>query len=131
MSFFVATSALGELAFEAAPLLFGIVELAEGVADLEASNKNLETFDPVSILFRLALVFRQRGNGERKVVNERRLNEMRLGDKFKDFGHCLAAGCAGIVGKVRVMSVVAPHQHSQTFGSREVFDLRLRRRVFR
>src|SRR5271165_3217061 len=53
---FVATGALGELAFEAAALLLGIVELAEGVANFEAAHEDLEALDPVGVFLGLALV---------------------------------------------------------------------------
>ena len=63
MGFFVAARALGELTFEATSLLLRIVEFAEGVADLQTPDKDLETFDPVRVFLRLSLVFRQRLDG--------------------------------------------------------------------
>ena len=45
MGFVIACCALVELGAEALFLLDGIVELAEGVADLEATDEELEAFD--------------------------------------------------------------------------------------
>ena len=45
----VAASAIRELRLEPAPLLGGIVELAEGVGDLEAADVQLEPLDGVGV----------------------------------------------------------------------------------
>ena len=74
MGFFVAAGALAQLLLEAPPLLFGIVQFAEGIADLQPAHEDLEALHPVGILFRLALVLGQRRDGQRKVVDERRLD---------------------------------------------------------
>ena len=92
MRFFVASGALAQLLFEAAALLFGIVQLAEGVADLQATGEDFEALDPLGIFFRLALVLRQGRDGERKVVNKCRLDEVRLGDELEDLGNGFAVG---------------------------------------
>ena len=45
MGFIVAAGALGELFLEPLVLLVGIVELAEGVAELESADEELEALD--------------------------------------------------------------------------------------
>ncbi len=50
MGFVVATFFFGELGFEAAALVVGVVELGEGVADFEAADVELEAFDPVGLV---------------------------------------------------------------------------------
>src|ERR1019366_1356411 len=84
VSFFVAAGAFAELLLEAAALFLGIVELAESVADLQSADEDLKALDPLGVLFRLALVLREWRNGQRKVVDERWLNEVRLGDKLEN-----------------------------------------------
>src|SRR5208282_4498423 len=60
VSFFVAARPFAPLLFETMPLLLGIVQLAEGITDLQTADKNFEALHPVGILLGLALVFRQR-----------------------------------------------------------------------
>src|SRR5947209_18471009 len=50
MRLFIATLALLQLLLEAPPLLFRIVELAEGVADFQAAYKDLEALHPVGFV---------------------------------------------------------------------------------
>ena len=50
VGFFVAAFFLGHLGFEAAALLVGVVELGEGVADLEAADVELESLDPFGVV---------------------------------------------------------------------------------
>ena len=50
MGFVVAAVAFFQLVFEAAALVVGIVELGEGVADLEAANVELEALNPVGLV---------------------------------------------------------------------------------
>ena len=47
---FVAALALFDLRLEAAELVVRIVQLAEGVADLEAANVELEALDPIGLV---------------------------------------------------------------------------------
>ena len=83
----VASLALRQLLLEASPLLFRIVQLAKGVAQLEASNVKLKALHPGWFV---RLVFGQRGDGDREVVDDGWLNEVVLGDGFKDTGDCLS-----------------------------------------
>src|SRR5208337_1352140 len=69
VSFLVTACPFAQLLFEAASLFLRIVQLAEGVADLQTANKDLEPLDPLGVLIRLALVLRQWRDGERKVIN--------------------------------------------------------------
>ena len=50
MGFVVAAVLVGELGFEAAALVDGVVELGEGVADFEAADVELEALDPVGLV---------------------------------------------------------------------------------
>ncbi len=50
MRFVVARGALGELIVESFLLLHRIVQLAEGVAQLEASGKDLESLDVIRVV---------------------------------------------------------------------------------
>src|SRR6201989_3686650 len=45
LGLFVAALALGDLFLEAAPLLVGVVELAEGIGDLDAAGERLPALD--------------------------------------------------------------------------------------
>jgi hypothetical protein len=83
----VALGALGELVFEALLLLDRIVQLAEGVAQLEAAAEELETLD-VRRVVRLGL--RERRNLDRVVVDDVRLNEERLDDRLEEVINGLA-----------------------------------------
>ena len=65
MRFLDAAGTLRQLTFEAATLFLGIVELTEGVADLEAADEDLKTLDPVGVFLGLTLVLRQRRDGQR------------------------------------------------------------------
>src|SRR5215472_18292931 len=113
MRFLVAAGALGKLTFEASSLLLGIIKLAEGVSDFKPADENFEALDPVGVLCRLSLVFRQRRDGQREVVDERRLDEVRLGYEFKNLCDGLAVRGTGIIGNVRIVCVVALHQRGE------------------
>src|ERR1019366_2733402 len=125
VGFFVAARAFAALPLEAPALLLGIVQLAERVADLKSANEYLETLDPIGVLLRLALVLRERRNGERKVVDEGWLNQVRLGDKLENLGDRLAHGCDRIVRDVRIRRVVAMHHGGNLLSAGEVSHLRL------
>src|SRR5664279_766382 len=125
VSFFVAARAFVELLLEAPALLLGIVQLAEGVADLKSANEDLETLDPLGVLFGLALVLREWRNRERKIVDEGRLNEVRLGDKLENLGDRLAIRRSSIVGNVRIRRIVAMHHGGDLLGAGKIGHLRL------
>ncbi len=120
MSFFVAPGPFAELPLEAAALLLGIVQLAEGVADFQAADEDLEALHPLGILFRLALVLRQRRDSQREVVDERRLDQVRFGDELEDLRDGLAVGRSGIVRDVGIRRVVAVHHGRNLLGAGEV-----------
>ena len=61
---------LGE---EAVALVDGVVEFREGVADLEASDVELEALDPVGLV---GLDLGEGGDGEREVVDDGGLDEV-------------------------------------------------------
>jgi len=86
VGFVVAAVALLQLVFEAAALVVGVVELGEGVADLEAADVELEALDPVGLV---GLDLGERRDGEREVVDDCWLDEVRFGDGFKDCRNCL------------------------------------------
>ena len=77
VGFVVSALALRDLLLEALALLFGIVELAEGVADFEPSDVKLETLNPVGLV---GLLLGERRYGEREVVDDGRLYEVFFGD---------------------------------------------------
>ncbi len=129
VSFFVATGAFAQLLFEAVALLLGIVELAEGVTDLQTADKDLEALHPVGVLFRLALVLGEGRDGEREVIDKRRLDEVRLGDELKDVCDRLAVGRSRIVWDVRVGRVVTVHHRGDLLRTGEVAHLRLGARI--
>ena len=80
-----------DLLFEALALLFGIVQLAEGVADFEAADVKLEALDPVGLV---GLLLGERRDGEREVVDDGRLDEVFFGDGLEDRCNRFAAGLA-------------------------------------
>ena len=80
MGFVVAAVAFFELVFEAAALVVGIVELGEGVADLEAADVELEALDPVGLV---GLDLGQRRDGEGEVVDDGGLDEVLFGQSIR------------------------------------------------
>src|SRR5207237_9457334 len=80
MGLLVAARALSKLLLEATPLFFRIIQLAEGVTDFQASNKNLEAFHPVGFV---PFIFGERRNGQRKIVNNCRLEKLRFGHRLE------------------------------------------------
>ena len=81
MGFFVAAGALGQLLLEALLLLHGVVELAEGVADLKAADEDLEALDPVGVV---GLLLGERRDGGWEVVDDGGLDEVLFGDGLED-----------------------------------------------
>ena len=73
--FVVACGALGELIVESFLLLHRIVQLAEGVAQLEAAGKNLESLDVIRVV---GLLLRERRDSRWVVVDDGRLDEVGL-----------------------------------------------------
>ena len=74
MRFVVAGGALGELIVEALVLLDGIVEFAEGIADFESADVDLEPLNPVRIV---GLLLGERRDGGRELVDDGGLDEVR------------------------------------------------------
>ena len=62
-------------------LLDRIVQLAEGVAEFEAADVELEALHPVRVV---GLLLRERRDGRRKLVDDRGLDEMWFGDSFEE-----------------------------------------------
>jgi hypothetical protein len=67
MGFVVATLFFGHLLLEAGELVDGIVELGEGVADLEAADVKLEALDPVGFV---GLFLGEWADGQGEVVDD-------------------------------------------------------------
>ena len=89
--FIVAAGFVGDLRFEAAALVVGVVELGEGVADFEAADVELEALDPVWLVgFDLG----ERRDGEGEVVDDGGLDEVFFGEQLEDFGDGFAGGLA-------------------------------------
>ena len=86
---FVAARAFGELGLEALALIFGIVELAEGVADLESANVELEALHPVWLV---RLDLRERRDGEREVVDDGGLDEVLVRRQLRRWSQSLFRG---------------------------------------
>src|SRR5208283_2961351 len=125
VSLFVTAHPFAQLLLEAAALLLRIVQLTEGVPDLQAANEDLEALNPLAILLRLALVLGKWRDSERKVINERRLNQMRLGYELEHVRDRLAAWRSWIVGNVRVGRVIAVHHGRDRLRAGEIVHLRL------
>ncbi len=81
MGFRVAALFFGHLLLEAGELVDRVVELGEGVADLEAADVELEALDPVGFV---GLFLGERGDGEGEVVDDGGLDEVGFGDSFED-----------------------------------------------
>src|SRR5215813_685202 len=121
MSFFVAAFAFRELLLEAATLLFRIVQLAEGVADLQSADKNLEALDPVRLVL---FVLRERRDRDREVIQDRGLPEMLLGDSLKHVRDRFPGRFCWIVRHVRtVFGVESLHQLPYRTGTSEIGHL--------
>jgi len=84
VGFFVAALMLSELILEAAVLLLGIVQLREGVAQLESADVELEALDPVGLV---GLLLGERGDGEGKLVDDGGLDEVLFGNRFEDLSN--------------------------------------------
>ena len=84
--FGIARGPFGQLRLEAAALLGRIVQLAERVRHLESADVQLEPLDRVGIV--LPLLGQRRDFG-RKVVDERRLDELVLPQVLEDLGRDL------------------------------------------
>ena len=69
------------MGLETAELVVGIVELGEGVAEFEAADVELETFDPVGLV---GLDLAEGRDGEREVVDDGGLDKMLFGKTLKD-----------------------------------------------
>ncbi len=67
VGFVVALFLLVELVEEALALVFGVVELGEGVAYFEASDVELEALDPVGLV---GLFLGERADGQGEVVDD-------------------------------------------------------------
>ena len=80
MSFIIAATALAELLFESLVLLNWIIQLAKGIAQLEAAGKEFET---LNVRWIIRLCFRQRRDLNRIVVDDRGLDQERLNDSLK------------------------------------------------
>ena len=95
MGFIVAAFFFGHLLLEAGALVVGVVELGEGVADLEAADVELEALDPVGLV---GLFLGERGDGEGEVVDDRGLDEVWLGDGLEDGcdGLCRCGSCVEV-----------------------------------
>src|SRR5262245_19418990 len=89
--FEIAALAVLRLRFEAAALLQRVVQLAEGVGDLEAGDIEVEALHRVRIA---GLLLRQRRYLGRKVVDESRLNQLILAEPLEHFGGDLASAVA-------------------------------------
>src|SRR5215813_12150372 len=122
MSFLVAAFAFGELLLEASALLFRIVQLAEGVADLESADKNLESLDPVWIIL---FVLRERRDRDREVIQDGGLPEMLLGDSLKHVRDRFSGRFCGIVRHVRtVLGVESLYELPYRTGTGKIRHLR-------
>ena len=93
MGFHVAPLPLCQLLLEAPALFFRIIQLAKGVAQLEAPHVKLEALHPVWFV---RLVFGQRRDRDREVVDDGGLNQVVLGDGFKDAGDGFSRGLSGL-----------------------------------
>ena len=80
---------LRQLLLEAAALVVGVVQLAEGVADLEAADVELEALDPVGLV---GLLLGERRDGEGEVVDDGGLDEVGFGDGLEDVAMVLPTG---------------------------------------
>ena len=83
----VAGGALPQLRLEAAALIVGIVELGERVGDLPAGDEELEAVDE---LRRLLVAPRQRRDGDRILVHERRLDQLGLDEVLEQIEEQIA-----------------------------------------
>src|SRR5258708_23095263 len=70
---FIAALFFAQLLLDAPALFFRIVQFAEGVADLQAADEDLEALHPVRLA---ALVFRERRNRHRELIDKGRLDQI-------------------------------------------------------
>ena len=81
MRFVVTAIALGDLLLEALVLLHRVVQLAEGVAQLEAAGEELK---PLHVGRVVGLGLGERRDLHRVVVDDGRLNQERLHNRFEE-----------------------------------------------
>ena len=117
-------SSLGHLLTEAPLLLDGIVQLGESVAQLEPAGKEFKSLGERRII---GAALRQRRNGGRKVIQDRRLDQLFLRDGLKQQAGQLALGeLAGAANGLQPClarpEIVALHDSARTAGRRELGD---------
>src|ERR1700733_9941869 len=81
MRFIVASGALRELIVESFLLLYRIIQLAEGIAQLESSGENLE---PLHVIRVVGFLLGKRRDSSWVVVNDGGLNEVLFDQYFKN-----------------------------------------------
>ena len=94
MGFRIAPLPLRQLLLEALALLLRIVQLTEGIAQLEAPDIKLEPLHPVRLV---RLVLGKRRDRDGKVVDDGWLNQVVLGNRFEDAGDGLSRRLARLV----------------------------------
>src|SRR5207244_12268413 len=109
---------------EAQLLSDGIVQLAESVAQVGPAGKEFKSLGERRII---GAALRQRRNGGRKVIQDRRLDQLFLRDSLKQQAGQLAlgelAGAAnGLQPCLARTEIVALHDSARTAGRRELGD---------
>ncbi len=89
----VASGAVRQLRLEPPPLLVRIVQLAEGVRHLETADVELEPLHGIRVV---GLLFRQRRDLGRKVIDEGRLNQLVLAQPLEDLRRDLPGAAARV-----------------------------------
>ena len=91
MGLVVAAFALGKLLAESLVLFHRIVQLAEGIAQLEAAAVKLKPLYPIGII---RILLGQRRNSRRKLVDDRGLDKMLFSDKLEKLSNPFTNGAS-------------------------------------
>ena len=114
--------------FEAAALVFGIVEFAETVGDFHLSGEDFEALGPVRLV---GLLLGERRDRCGEFVNDGRLHEMFFGRRFEQGRNIFPRGRVRIVGSVRVPGIEAIDELLHALAACEVAHLRRGARLLR
>src|SRR3954447_24702030 len=128
MRLFIPSCAFSELLLKSSALVLGIVKLAEAVGDFHLSDKYFPALGPFGLI---RLLFRERRDRSRKLVNNRWLHEMLFGYSFKQVCDCFASWLVRVVCHVRMRGVKSGHERFDCILRRKIRKLRLRARRIR
>ncbi len=117
MGFFTATLALSQLLFEAAALIFGIVQFAEAVSNLHLAGKDFPAFGPLGLI---GLLLGKRRDCRGEFVDDGRLHQVVFRSTFEQGSDGLARGFLGVERDVGVRGIEPPDKVPYSLARSEI-----------